>query len=42
MARTAGVVETYAKDFSTSQGESGVIAWQEPLGPEELENWPSH
>ena len=42
MARTAGVVEPYAKDFSTSQGESGVIAWQEKLGPEELENWPSH
>jgi hypothetical protein len=42
MARAAGVVEPYAKDFSTSQGESGVIAWQEPLGPEELENWPSH
>jgi len=41
MARTAGVVEPYAKDFSTSQGESGVIAWQEPLAPEELAAWPN-
>ena len=41
MARAAGVPEPYAKDFSTSQGESGVIAWQEKLSPEELDTWPS-
>lgn len=41
MARTAGVVEPYAKDFTTSQGASGVIAWQEPLGADELDAWPS-
>ncbi|MCP9903531.1 recombinase family protein [Cyanobium sp. BA5m-21] len=41
MARTAGVVEPYAKDFATSQGDSGVIAWQEPLAPDELAAWPN-
>ena len=41
MARAAGVVEPYAKDFATSQGESGVIAWQEPLAPDELAAWPN-
>ena len=41
IARAAGVPEPYAKDFSTRQGESGVIAWQEKLSPEELDTWPS-
>jgi DNA invertase Pin-like site-specific DNA recombinase len=41
MARSEGVVEPYARDFTTSKGDSGVIAWQEPLGPEELDAWPS-
>ena len=41
MARAAGVPEPYAKDFCTSQGKSGVIAWQEPLAPHELAAWPN-
>jgi hypothetical protein len=40
MARAVGAVDSYAKDFSTSQGKTGVMAWQEKLSPDELDSWP--
>ena len=40
MARALGAADPYAKDFSTSQGKAGVVAWQERLDPDELDSWP--
>lgn len=41
MARDRGVADPYAKDFITSKGPSGVVAWSEPVTSEELDDWPT-